>query len=307
MERTNLPAHSLLKLLIAIVLLATAGCTSLFFQPTHTRYPYLELDRLIATTKTLTSKDGTPLKAWVFDSTANIKQYGKQPVIPKKGVALQFHGNAENMTSHYRFMIWLLFEGWDVITFDYRGYGDSEGSPSKLSGVKEDGIAALQFAEALASEIGKPLVVFGQSLGGNIAVAALSEYQPPSLSLLILDSSFYSFRSIAKEKLGSVWFLWPLQPLGYALVSNALGAGPILESDKTRAAFKNMRALFLHSTNDPVVSYRQGDLLYESYPGPKLRMTTDALGHVNALADDRIRRRTAQVMESPAKEFPSNP
>ncbi|MBK7892483.1 MAG: hypothetical protein IPJ84_17045 [Bdellovibrionales bacterium] len=84
MERTNLPAHSLLKLLIAIVLLATAGCTSLFFQPTHTRYPYLELDRLIATTKTLTSKDGTPLKAWVFDSTANIKQYGKHPVIPKK-------------------------------------------------------------------------------------------------------------------------------------------------------------------------------------------------------------------------------
>lgn len=307
MERTGLPAHSLLKLSAAIVFLFTTGCTSLFFQPTHTRYPYLELDRLAATTKTIVSKDGTSLKAWVFDSTANMKQYRKPQVIPKKGVALQFHGNAENMTSHYRFMIWLLFEGWDVITFDYRGYGDSEGSPSRLNGVKEDGVAALQFAEAHAAEIGKPLVVFGQSLGGNIAIAALSEYQPPSLSLLILDSSFYSFRSIAKEKLGSVWFLWPLQPLGYALVSNTLGAGPILESEKTKTPFKNMRALFLHSTNDPVVSYRQGDLLYEAYPGPKMRMTTDAIGHVNALADDKIRRKTAQVMESPAKEFPSNP
>ncbi len=307
MERTDLPAHSLLKLSTAIVFLFTTACTSLFFQPTRTRYPYLELDRLLATTKTITSKDGTALKAWVFDSTANMKQYGKQPVAPKKGVALQFHGNAENMTSHYRFMIWLLFEGWDVITFDYRGYGDSEGSPSRLDGVKEDGIAALQFAEAHAAEIGKPLVVFGQSLGGNIAIAALSEYQPPSLSLLVLDSSFYSFRSIAKEKLGSVWFLWPLQPLGYALVSNTLGAGPILESEKKQASFKNIRALFLHSANDPVVSYRQGDLLYGVYPGPKIRMTTNALGHVNALADDEIRRRTAQVMESPAKEFPSNP
>lgn len=307
MERTGLPTHSLLKIAVTVALACSTGCTSLFFQPTHTRYPYLELDRLIATTKTITSKDGTLLKAWLFDSTANIKQYGKSPVTPKKGVALQFHGNAENMTSHYRFMIWLLFEGWDVITFDYRGYGDSEGSPSKLGGVKEDGIAALQFAEAHAAEMQKPLVIFGQSLGGNIAISALAEYQPPNLSLLVLDSSFYSFRSIAKEKLGSVWFLWPLQPLGYALVSDTLGAGPILESEKTKTPFKNMRALFLHSANDPVVSYRQGDMLYEAYPGPKLRMTTNVQGHVNALASDEIRSKTARMMESPAQEFPRNP
>lgn len=307
MEHSILPTRFILKTLVAGVCLLLSGCTSLFFQPTHTRYPYLELDRLLTETVTFTSKDGTALKAWVFDSVANQKQYGKTALVSKKGVALQFHGNAENMTSHYRFMIWLLFEGWDVITFDYRGYGDSAGSPHSLTGIKSDGVAALQLAEAHAMKIDKPLVVFGQSLGGNVAVSALAEYQPPHLSLLVLDSSFYSFRSIAREKLKSVWFLWPLQPLGYVLISNELGAGPILEASPPTSPFSKIRALFLHSTHDPVVSNRQGEMLYASYPGPKLKITTQVPGHVNALNSNDIRLRVAQALESPTKEFPNNP
>ena len=264
-----------------------SGCTSLFFQPSTTRYPYLELDRLSAETVELRSQDQTKLSAWRLSS---IQARRNHPEIyqPKdlsanetRGIALQFHGNAENMTSHYRFQMWLLFEGWDVLTFDYRGYGTSEGSTSNLEGVKQDGIAAIEWANKVAKEKNLPLVIFGQSLGASIAISALAETRPDQLKLLVIDSAFYSFTSIAREKLNDVWFLWPFQWLGWLLVSNDLSAGPKLEHNKT-GAFQGP-ALFLHSENDPIVSNNQGEKLYAIYPSEKMRWTTKEPGHVNTL------------------------
>lgn len=274
-----------------------SGCTSLFFHPTKTRYPYLELDRLNVEKVELRSKDGTKLMAWYFKSVENRKARPEFPT-PKdlkpnqtRGLALQFHGNAQNISSHYRFLAWLLYEGWDVMTFDYRGYGDSEGDTSDLKGLLDDGITAIEWAESHASKRDLPIVIFGQSLGGNLSLRSLVELDrtqrfPKQLKLLVIDSSFYSFTSIAREKLSDIWFLWPFQWLGWALVSNTLSAGPALESMQTGPtsnSLKQTQALFLHSLNDPVVSNRQGEKLYASYPGPKERWTTAEPGHVNIL------------------------
>ena len=199
-----------------------------------------------------------------------------------RGVALQFHGNAENMTSHYRFQLWLLFEGWDVLTFDYRGYGMSEGSTSDLEGIKDDGRAAIEWADKIAQEKNLPLIIFGQSLGASIAISSLTETSASRLKLLVVDSAFYSFTSIAQEKLSSVWLLWPFQGLGWLAVSNDLSAGPKLEKTSNRERFMTP-AIFLHSVNDPVVSNHQGEKLYAVYPGEKQRWTTFEPGHANTL------------------------
>lgn len=291
--RTVLKLAALKSLVVLLLLPLLSSCTSLFFQPSRTRYPNLELDRLSAQTQKFQSADGTTLSGWILKTSK-----------PTKGVALQFHGNAQNMTTHYRFMIWLLNEGWDVLTFDYRGYGDSEGNPSNLEGVRDDGIAALKWAEAYALERKVPsLIVFGQSLGGNIAVSSLSKYQPMSLKALVLDSTFYSFCSIAREKLSDVWFLWPLQPLAYVLVSNTLSASSAIE--KNTEGFKQLPALFLHSNQDPVVSSRQGRLLFDSYPGPRAWLSVDSPGHVNAMEDANVRMKLLKFLET--QELPDNP
>ena len=270
--------------------LFTGGCTTVFFQPSKTRYPYLELDKLSAEPVTLVSKDQTKISAWRIRSTLarrnhpEIKTAANLKPDETRGLSLQFHGNAENMTSHYRFQLWLLFEGWDVLTFDYRGYGLSEGNPKNLEGVREDGNAALNWADDLAMKENLPLVIFGQSLGANIALSSLKETSVDRLQLLIVDSSFYSFTSIAREKLSSVWFLWPFQWLGWLLVSNELSAANALQSSQPPGP-KNFStpALFLHSRNDPIVSNTQGEKLYDLYPGPKERWTTEEPGHVNTL------------------------
>lgn len=284
MELQSLPTLALLT--IALL----TGCTSVFFQPSRVRYPYLEVDELSAKTETLISKDGTKLSAWAIDSVQSRKNHPEiatpkdLAANEKRGIALQFHGNAENMTSHYRFQLWLLFEGWDVLTFDYRGYGMSAGDTSNLDGVRDDGVAAIEWANKIAKEKNLPLVIFGQSLGANIAVSAMKEMNPDRLKLFVVDSSFYSFTSIAREKLSDVWFLWPFQWLGWLLVSDELSAGPKLENltPTTLGAFKTP-AIFLHSLNDPIVSNRQGEKLYGVYPSEKIRWTTAEPGHVNTL------------------------
>ncbi len=287
MELQNIPA---LAFLAAVWTMSLTGCTSLFFHPSHTRYPYLEVDRLSAKTVMLQSKDGTEISAWEIDSVLARKNHPEISV-PKdlkpgetRGIALQFHGNAENMTTHYRFQLWLLFEGWDVLTFDYRGYGMSGGSTSNLKGIGEDGVAALEWAGKIAKEKNLPLVVFGQSLGASVAVSSLSQTVPEQMKLFVVDSAFYSFTSIAREKLNDVWFLWPFQWLGWLLVSDELSAGPKLEQLKPQApgAFATP-AIFLHSLRDPVVSNRQGEKLFNAYPSEKVRWTTHESGHANTL------------------------
>ena len=283
MERKALSAF-------AVLVLFLTGCTSIFFQPSRTRYPYLELDKLSAKTVELRSKDQTKLAAWVISSVDARKNHPEIVRVADlkpgetRGVALQFHGNAENMTSHYRFQLWLLFEGWDVLTFDYRGYGSSLGDPSDLDGVRDDGVAAIEWANRYAKERGLPLAIFGQSLGASIAISALTRVRPEQMKLLVVDSAFYSFRSIAREKLSSVWFLWPFQWLGWLLVSNELSGAKGLRSasEGDHGAFSTP-AVFLHSENDPVVPNRQGERLYELYPGEKVRWTTKEPGHVNTL------------------------
>ncbi len=288
MEFKNLPASAFLIVSLVFASGLSVACTSLFFQPTAIRYPYLEIDQLSAKIVTLKSKDETKISAWEISSVEARKNHPE--ILPAKnlkpnevrGIALQFHGNAQNMTSHYRFQMWLLFEGWDVLTFDYRGYGMSEGSTSNLGGIEKDGEVAIEWANKIARDKNLPLIIFAQSLGASLAISSLAETSVDRLKLLVVDSGFYSFTSIAREKLGGVWFLWPLQWLGWLAVSNDLSAGPKLENPAYRQRFST-EAIFLHSVNDPVVSNLQGEKLFAAYPGEKLRWTTSDPGHVNTL------------------------
>lgn len=50
---------------------------------------------------------------------------------------LFLHGNAENISTHFRSIAWMPAEGFNVLALDYRGYGASAGTPS-LEGMQLD-------------------------------------------------------------------------------------------------------------------------------------------------------------------------
>ena len=96
-----------------------SGCTRLFFFPMqqHVGVPS-ELGYAYQDVFFSNAEDGIRLHAWLID-----------PKPARRGVVYFLHGNAENISTHFRATVWLLESGYQVFALDYRGYGLSQGKP----------------------------------------------------------------------------------------------------------------------------------------------------------------------------------
>jgi hypothetical protein len=276
---------------VLLVAAATAGCTDLFFQPseTVTRSPAdLGLEYRDVWFE---AADGTPLHGWLLPARGE-----------PKGFLLHLHGNAGNVGSHLGFVAWLPAEGISVLTFDYRGYGRSGGTPS-LSGVHRDAEAAL--AQALAVQTAermtaRPLGVLGQSLGGSVAVTALARSKLKNrVCLLVIDGAFTGYRRIAREKLGEFWLTWPLR--GFL----SAGVDESYDPVEAIAALAPMPLLVLHGDMDPVVPLAHGKALYEAAEEPKQLWVVRGGGHLDALATAELRKLVADTLLTCAPPAPA--
>ncbi len=214
------------------------GCSSIIYQPDKYLYATPEQFKVKFEAFTTPSLDGTKLSAWKMYSNT------KDP----KNLILYFHGNAQNLTSHFVNSVWMMDHGFDGLIFDYRGYGLSEGTPEP-KGVSEDGLAFLNYAYDLYKKGKyKRFIVYAQSLGGAIALKSLEDFKHrDEISLLVLDSTFLSPREVAREKT-----FWPLS----LIITNSYTADPKL-------SHLTMPVLSIHSTEDFVIAYKLGQKLYE--------------------------------------------
>ncbi|HVK61820.1 MAG TPA: alpha/beta hydrolase [Bdellovibrionales bacterium] len=260
----------LFRFLFLLATLSTAtGCTSLFYQPTKIEYVDREKMPIKPSDEFFASEDGTRLHGWYFESAQSTR---------KKCVILQYHGNAQNLSSHFFSLYNGLPRGYDFFSFDYRGYGRSEGTPN-ATGIAKDGRAALRYVQAKFPD--RKIIVFGQSLGGAIALQALAdlrgEVEPASV---IIDSSFPSYRSAARSTLASHWLTWLFQPVGWLVMSDEYAPKNGIER------LKGIPLLFVHGTDDRIVSYKQGQRLLEIAPEPKDFWSIPGGGHIDFMYRD---------------------
>jgi alpha-beta hydrolase superfamily lysophospholipase len=233
------------------MLITVYSCNGVFYQPSAQIF-YTPADQEIDfVSMNFKTADNVLLSAWLL----------KTPTKPIKGTIIHFHGNAENMTSHFMFSGWLVEHGYQVVTFDYRGYGSSQSEPSR-AGTIEDGKAVIQGVCAHAAVQGHPVFILGQSLGGAVAIPSLVlSGTKDCIRGIVLDSTFASYRDIAQKVLGSFWLTWPLQlPLSY-LVSDELSAKDYINKLK-------LPTIFIHSKTDPVIPFECGLDLYETSTDP---------------------------------------
>lgn len=174
---------------------------------------------------------------------------------------LWFHGNAGNI-SHRIDNLRLLQDALqvNVLLFDYRGYGQSEGSPSE-EGTYRDADAALDYLLARPDVEPERIVYFGRSLGAAVAVD-LAARRPPAG--LIVESPFTSVSDLARHH---YWFLpvWPFLHTKY----DAL--------EKIRDV--DAPTLVLHGDRDDTVPHDFGQRLFEAAREPKHFYTIDGAGH----------------------------
>jgi fermentation-respiration switch protein FrsA (DUF1100 family) len=207
---------------------------------------------------------------------------------PARGTVLHLHGNAGNISAHLPLVAWLPHAGFNLLTFDYRGFGRSGGEPS-LDGIVDDAQAALQWLRQQPGVDAQRLIVLGQSLGGATA-ARLVARDPAGVRLLILDCAFASYRGVALDAVRGTWLA--------AVAPAAVQALPDAAADPITAV-RGLRVplLVMHSENDAVVPISHGRALFEAASEPKQWLELQHLQHVDGLAHEAVRRQVTAAMQ----------
>ena len=200
------------------------------------------------------SADGTRLNGWFFESQSG----------PEIATIIFFHGNGGNIIN----VSWLgqrfAKQGFDVLLFDYRGYGASDGVASAESDLYADGDAAVAFVMNEKKAHPERIVLYGHSLGTAIVADVASRGK---FGAVILESGFSSASSVATAALP--WLPRFLHFLG---------------KNRFESARKLTRVtspiLIAHGDPDGTIPTGEARRLYASANEPKQLLIIPGAGHV---------------------------
>ncbi|XP_013879073.1 lysophosphatidylserine lipase ABHD12 [Austrofundulus limnaeus] len=177
-------------------------------------------------------------------------------------VILYLHGNAGTRGGDHRVQLYKVLSslGYHVVTFDYRGWGDSSGSPSEGAMTSD----ALFVYDWLKQRIEKslPLYVWGHSLGTGVATNMVRRLcdrgSPPDA--LILESPFTNIREEAKSHPFST--VYRFLPGFDWFFLDAISANNIHFTSDENVNHISCPVLILHAEDDAVVPFHLGKKLY---------------------------------------------
>ena len=201
-----------------------------------------------------------------FTTSDNLNLHGwfiKSNNTPALATVIYFHGNGGNI-SH---VAWigknLASRGFDVLLFDYRGYGRSEGEVDGETELYRDGDAAYEYVVTLRGVRPEQLILYGQSLGTTVA-ADVASRKP--CGAVILESGLSSAADMAAVVL-------PYLPRRiYILGRNRFESARKLSQVK-------VPVLITHGDPDPVIPVEQGRSLYAAANEPKKLLIFPGAGH----------------------------
>ena len=179
------------------------------------------------------------------------------PAVDGAPVVIVFNGNAGTRAGREALGQALARAGYGVVLFDYRGYGDSTGSPSE-DGLALDADAILAFAVQVAPD--SPVVYFGESLGAAVAIG-LAEEQPPAA--LVLRSPFTSLADVARVH-------YPL-PLG-GLLRDRYPSESIISG-------LDVPTLVVAGSADAIIPTSQSRRIHAAAPEPKELVIVNGADH----------------------------
>ncbi len=202
------------------------------------------------------AEDDTKLHGWYFPNSDSTR------------ALIYFHGNGEDADQNVQLGSQLRdCLNASTLVFDYRGYGQSEGSPFE-EGIISDALAAQQWLANQTNLSPNEVILFGRSLGGAVAVAAAARL---GAEALVLHSTFSNLDDLAASK-------YPLVPVRL-LMRNPYRSvqrmkhfdGPVLQ---------------FHGTNDELIPIEFARPLFAAVTNKKKFVEITNGHHNDPLADD---------------------
>ncbi len=184
------------------------------------------------------SKDGVDLHGWWMPQEA------------AQGTVLFCHGHSGSLGHRIEQFREMLRLPVNLLAFDYRGYGRSGGRPSE-QGLYRDVRAAYDLLRTRLGETADRIVLFGQSLGGAVAIDG-ALHRP--VAGLVVQSSFVDMKAMARVK-------FPRFPMHW-IASDHFKSGD-------KVAHIEAPKLFIHGTGDTMIPYAHSELLFERAAAPK--------------------------------------
>lgn len=130
-------------------------------------------------------------------------------------VVIYFPGNAGNRMMRWHDLAEFSAAGFDVVIFDYRGYGDSDGTPREPA-LEADAREVWRFVTETRGIPPERIVVFGESLGGAVSVSLLSSLSGARHPAALLMNSTFSSMPDTVAALYPVfpfrWFVYDTWP-----------------------------------------------------------------------------------------------
>ncbi len=244
----------------------------LFYFPTKHVYGRPESHGLDYEPVRFESVDGTELHGWFFPAVGEAR-----------GTIVHCHGNAGNITGHFESVKWLPAAGWNVFCFDYRGYGQSAGRPTRR-GTIEDARSAVDHVRGREDVDAGRVVILGQSLGGAIGVVVAA--QCSDVRGIAVEGAFSRYRAEAAFVCRQNIFMKPMASmLSRTLISE--GSEPI----DWVARIAPRPTMFVCGTADRIVDYHQTIALHESAGEPKSLHVIEGGGHTDSMCDSAGRER----------------
>jgi len=198
-----------------------------------------------------TAKNGCKLHGWYF-------------AVPDAKYTFLFnHGNGANLSYRPEELGLLLNTGSNVFTYDYEGYGLSEGKPT-MHAVMDDAEAAYNYLAKVKGVPPEQIILFGESLGSAVASHLSSKVDHAGV---VLQCPLASVRRSGYELFPAVAlypdFVWP--ELGRDIIN-------IFEK-------KHAPLLIVAGTKDPMIPIAHGDDLNRRASEPKQYVRIEGAGH----------------------------
>ncbi len=159
------------------------------------------------------------------------------------------HGNAGNISHRLEKLSMFHKMGLNVLIFDYRGYGKSEGVPSE-SGLYKDAMAAYIYLTKKRKVPEKKIVLYGESIGGAVVIDLARKV---NVRALITEETFTS----VKDMVGTAY---PFLP--HFVFSARFDS-------VTKISQVGCSKLIIHSVDDEIVPFSQGRKLFDTAHTPK--------------------------------------